>query len=130
MPGRRECGSCSLCCKLLVVPELGKAGGVWCGRFSKGRGCTAYEERPESCRVFSCAWLRGGVGEHWRPDRSRMVIGFREDEGRKVMEISVDPGCRNYELEPWRSDIERFLGEGRYGVEILVQGKRLRVEHV
>lgn len=128
MPERRECGSCSLCCKLLVVPELGKVGGVWCVRWAKGKGCTDYEARPGSCRAFSCAWLRGGVGEHWRPDRSRMVIGFREEGGRKTMEISVDVGCRNYEVDPWRSDIARFFREGRYGIEILVQGRRLKVD--
>lgn len=106
----RECGSCSLCCKLLKVPELGKGVG-WCGHWVKGQGCGIYEERPGSCRAFSCGWLRGDLGEHWRPVRARMVVGF---SGRAV-EVYVD-GNRNFEREPWRSDIAR-LGE-RYLVEI------------
>lgn len=60
-----------------------------------------------------------------------MVIGFREDVDRKTMEISVDQGCRNFEREPWLSDIERFAREGRYGVEIHLHGPHriLEVKH-
>lgn len=118
----RECGDCSLCCKLLVVVELGKPGGVWCDHADPGKGCGAYQERPQSCRVFACAWLRGELPDYWAPRRSRMVIGFREDDSGKVMEISVDRGCRNYEREPWKADIEKFSRDERFRTEVILRG--------
>jgi len=116
----RECGTCSLCCKLLGVTELGKAGGKWCEHaVVPGGGCRIYGERPRSCRVFACGWLASEVyPEHWNPRRCKMVIGF--DPRRGVVEIYVDQG-RRWEQEPWRTDIERLAR--KCPVEIRTAGK-------
>ena len=54
----RVCGSCSLCCRLLDVPEAGKAQSQWCPHCLPGRGgCAIYDERPHVCRRCSCLWL-------------------------------------------------------------------------
>ena len=39
VPGR-ECGSCSLCCKVYNVPEIEKPAGKWCRHCTPGKGCT------------------------------------------------------------------------------------------
>ncbi len=74
VPGR-SCGTCTMCCKLMVVPELKKPQGTWCTHCAPRSGCTIYETRPTSCRQFYCGYLTSpGVGENWRPLHARMLL--------------------------------------------------------
>ena len=68
----RNCGSCSLCCTVLYVPELRKKQNVKCQHCE--HGCAIYVERPESCKTFECQWLKGDMGEEMRPDKIHVVI--------------------------------------------------------
>jgi hypothetical protein len=93
----RSCGSCTLCCKLLRVPEIDKPAGAWCGlcrrdgNGSGGRGCGDYAGRPPSCRNFECFWLiDGGFPEELRPDRCGIVIAFNEDPDSVVLHVDPD----------------------------------------
>lgn len=52
------CGSCTMCCKLMGVPELEKPPGEWCKHCDPKVGCTIYDDRPESCKDFECLWLQ------------------------------------------------------------------------
>jgi len=74
----RSCGSCTLCCKLVPVEELGKAAGQRCKHVKSGKGCSIYEHRPISCREWSCMWLTGSEAglpvDLSRPDRVHYVI--------------------------------------------------------
>jgi len=76
-PGR-ECGTCSVCCSVLAVPELDKSGYEVC-RHLCASGCAIYPDRPESCRSFTCEWLRGSlevdgtVDPGLRPDKHILV---------------------------------------------------------
>ena len=85
----KVCGTCSMCCKLPSIAELGKPAGVWCQHVLKGKGCGIYEARPEVCRAFRCSWLRDpGSPDNWRPDRCGFVV--REHKG-SVLWIEVEP---------------------------------------
>ena len=96
-PGR-ECGSCSMCCKLLGVEELAKPTGVWCKHVSPGKGCSIHDERPASCRSFNCFWLVNPyLGPEWKPDRSKFVI-WQGPSGEWI--LSVDPGNPNSWRQP------------------------------
>jgi hypothetical protein len=73
----RPCGSCTLCCKLLTIPELPtKRAGVWCPFERRYEGCACYEDRPEGCRAFWCLWTEAALRlpEVLRPDRCRVVF--------------------------------------------------------
>ena len=90
----RACGTCSLCCTVLRVDELGKRAGVDCihQRHGPGRGsgdgrgfeggddsafeggCAVHETRPPVCRGYRCLWLQGGLEEEERPDRLGAVV--------------------------------------------------------
>lgn len=72
---RRQCGGCTLCCKLVGVEskQLNKAAGVWCEHCNKAVGCDIYPDRPSPCRKFECLWLTGHWPEQWRPDKTRVV---------------------------------------------------------
>jgi hypothetical protein len=89
-PGR-ECGSCSLCCKLIAVVELNKSVGQWCRHCAPGKGgCLIYDDRPPSCRGFHCSWLQSDLlGPEWKPTTARMVVSRDDDVDR--LTIYVDP---------------------------------------
>jgi hypothetical protein len=106
--GGRQCGKCTLCCRLLPVPEMKKPGGERCKHQSFSKGCAVYRKAgfPASCLFWSCRWLTdpdtAGLS---RPDRSHCVIDVMTDsvtlDGRPVpsIQIWVDPAFR----DAWRS---------------------------
>lgn len=123
----RKCGSCSLCCKLLPVRELGKLGNQKCrhSRHREGGACTIYHDAdklPESCRLWSCRWLLEPSLSLPRPDRSHYVIDIlpdwvrvtEDDKVRQqpVLQIWCDPGFPNAWRTPaCRAFIERQARE-------------------
>lgn len=70
----RKCGSCTLCCRLVPVKEIGKKANTRC-EHQRHTGCAIYQHRPSSCRLWSCAWLKNkDMGDQLRPDRSHIVV--------------------------------------------------------
>lgn len=85
-----ECGDCGLCCSLIGVEALAKPRGQWCRHFSRGAGCTVYENRPHDCRHFACAYITvDGLPEEWRPDRAGFLL-WSDGPDRRLM-VEVDP---------------------------------------
>jgi len=122
----RQCGECTLCCKLIPVPELSKLAGVRCQHQSR-KGCAIYPRRPLSCAMWSCRWLLGDdTADQSRPDRSRCVIDMMPDfvtiedketgerKNVEAVQIWCDPKTPN----AWRDEhlldyIERRAAEGK-----------------
>ena len=121
----RECGDCTMCCKLLKIEEIQKPKNKWCVDCTPGKGCNIYATRPPVCRGFACQWLIDtSMGEEWKPSRSRMVISF-DDRTPDQCLISVDPSAPGrWREEPYRSGIQRLVwrgltaGEGPYSAYI------------
>lgn len=92
----RECGACSLCCKLTYVVELNKPIDSWCPHCQPGHGgCTIYADRPTSCRTFICGWLSGElkIGDEWFPPRSKMIIARAADKGFLIIVDQAYPNA-------------------------------------
>lgn len=96
----RQCGTCSLCCRLLPVTSIGKGDNERCAH-QRRTGCAIYDQRPHDCRLWSCLWLAGApVG---RPDRVGYVVDPMPDyvtvaetgERVSVMQVWVDPRRRD-----------------------------------
>ena len=104
----RQCGTCTLCCKVLSIQELEKPQGEWCPHCAVGRGCNVYDKRPEECRTFYCGYLTWPVlDEHWFPAKSKMVV-VSEVEGTRVA-VHVDPGrATAWRQEPYYSEIKQW----------------------
>lgn len=104
----RECGGCTLCCKVLSIAELDKPQSEWCRHCDIGRGCRIYDERPSECRNFYCGYLTWpAAGEHWYPARSKMVIV--SELGGNRLAIRVDPARPNaWREEPYYSEIKHW----------------------
>ena len=76
----RRCGSCTLCCRLVPVPQLAKPAGTRCKHASYAKGCTIYATRPNVCRAWSCRWLADPrTAGMPRPDRCHYVIDLSYD---------------------------------------------------
>jgi len=70
----RSCGTCSLCCTVLRVDELGKRAGEDCRHQCGEQGCGIYETRPPICRSYQCLWRQGGLEEDERPDATGGIV--------------------------------------------------------
>jgi len=88
IPGR-ECGSCSLCCKVYAISELEKPAGIWCSHCKPGRGCAVHDALPTQCIEFNCLWrTEASIGPDWKPDRSKMVVTISPVNG--YINVQVD----------------------------------------
>jgi hypothetical protein len=101
----RHCGGCTLCCKVMAITSLEKPPGVWCKHCHVGVGCRIYDDRPDECRTFLCAWLVDAqLGPEWKPDKSRMVI--TPAANGNGLDIRCDPGFpAAWRKEPYHSRI-------------------------
>jgi len=106
----RQCGDCSLCCKLLGIPELDKPKDVWCHNFAAGTGCRIYADRPPSCHNFVCRWLSDPMmGPDWKPSVCKMVV----DSKPSLFVVHVDPAVsRPWRAEPYFSVLRRLSAQG------------------
>jgi hypothetical protein len=129
---KRDCGECSLCCKLLPVPPLQKKAGQRCAYQRHGKGCTVYHTRmmPIACGVWNCRWLvNDDCDDLARPDRSHYVIDLMPDfvtlqseQGEhhvQVVQIWCDPkhphAHRDPKLRAW------MLRRAKDGIATLVR---------
>jgi len=99
----KVCGGCIRCCELNPVAEIGVRPFAGCPHRRAAPaahpGCGIYPNRPDSCRSWSCLWLRN---EEWpaelRPDHCGVVFDQNPDvltiNGKEVSCIQawVAPG--------------------------------------
>ena len=110
-PGR-DCGTCTLCCKVYDVPALDKPAGTWCRHCMPGRGCGIHETRPQHCRSFHCLWMtQDWLGPEWKPERSKLVLSV--DPATRFMFVQVDPGApAAWKRDPFYRQIKQWAASG------------------
>lgn len=105
----RKCGDCQACCKQLPVVELEKKANCRCEHQKHGAGCKVYTTRPQSCRLWSCAWLIDDDEMYLsRPDHCGFIVdimpdfittrpkdGNGESANIEVIQVWVDPQYPN-----------------------------------
>jgi hypothetical protein len=117
----RDCGGCTMCCKLLSVAELDTPPLTWCPHCVAKSGCSIYADRPTECRQFYCEYLLDAeLGEHWKPSRCKMVVVLEDQVGELV--IHTDPARPHiWRREPVHSDIRRWArAAARNGRRVVV----------
>lgn len=123
----RQCGDCTLCCKLVPVRSIEKPRDTWCQHCDSKRGCKIYDDRPNDCRVWSCLWLiDGNAHEKVFPRKKHCVFDVMTDlvsmggQDRQVFQLWVDPA---YPLAYRDPDIRREIDRlGRmYGLPTIVR---------
>jgi hypothetical protein len=128
------CGSCTLCCRLMAIPEIEKSADKWCTHCDKGKGCKIYEVRPEPCKGWSCLWLlsqtdeNGDIepmAEEMRPDRSKVIFDVGSGQYEHVLTLHVDPGRPDaWEKPEVQQMIHRWLTDDQARVVVITGNKR------
>jgi Fe-S-cluster containining protein len=92
VPRGRQCGSCNSCCDVLEVTAVAKPVNELCRHWAAGEGCTIYDDRPQMCRSFSCAWLQGHLGDEWYPQTAGMVVTSAKTQSmcRSIPVVLID----------------------------------------
>jgi len=115
----RSCQSCSLCCRLLDVEEVGKQPAQWCPHCKPGRGgCSIYADRPQVCRNWACGWLvNSDFGDEWFPQKCGIVVDmYPMEDGSIVARFHVDPRTpQAWRNEPYYSKIKHVALRGLRG---------------
>jgi len=130
----RPCGDCVVCCvtPLIDTPGFHKPEGVVCPNCT-GSGCAIYDNRPEVCRTFNCAWKRiASMPPETRPDRLGVMISLeRHLPPRNLFEhlyiVAVATGDERALESPLAKDALRMLGEGVLPVFVSAQGTKTLV---
>lgn len=121
-----ECGSCTLCCKLLGITELDKPRNAWCKSCSPGKGCNIYADRPPSCVDFECGWLANDGDPELRPDRIHLIIAGESTKINAYV-VHVDPMYPDAAERPRAKRMLRaMMTHGRHPNVVLVTGDRRR----
>ena len=125
VPGR-ECGPCTACCVHLLIhsSEFTKLQGVVCQNCELERGCKIYATRPQACRDFICGWrTMAQFDEHWRPDKSGVIVKFAEDSTGSPEFHFVLFGSKYVLLQPkFAAMIGQFV-EGNHQTYLVLPGK-------
>jgi hypothetical protein len=111
----KSCGSCTVCCKVMGVPELKKRPWDVCPHVATGQGCTIYAERPPSCRKFICGWLMDPhMGPELKPENCHVVF-FQQNEQNIIATCDADfPGAwRRPDVVDFLHHLARQLGPHR-----------------
>jgi len=77
------------------VEEFDKPAGQWCDHCAIGAGCRIYENRPQTCRGWSCQWLARPdryPEEELRPDRCGFLLDITKNDRGWFLVVSVDYG--------------------------------------
>lgn len=84
----RNCGQCTLCCKLVAVNTLKepKPRGIWCPHGKPGAGCAIYKKRPKECAEFWCLWLHEEIPLELSPLKTRVVAWTAQDNSLRLCE--------------------------------------------
>ena len=87
----RECGDCTLCCKLPAIKDF-KEGYSWCKNCDIGKGCKIYETRPQPCIDFDCMWKDERTNEELKPNKVGFVVTVEKEESyvHKVFTVFAD----------------------------------------
>ena len=87
----KDCGPCSLCCKLLGVPGLSAPGDLCphCNVEASNGCCTIHDNRPQICLGYNCFWRAESWPDWLRPDRCNLI--FEALPGVETVLVSVEP---------------------------------------
>ncbi len=102
IPGK-ECGPCTMCCKILVIEELKKDAGPLCENCIIGKGCQIYTKRPETCRDYECEWMQDRtLSPQLRPDKTGTIL--QTDPDTDEFQAVCDPATPMQ----WRKNPQLF----------------------
>ena len=117
---KNKCGECTLCCEILHIEEenFKKPSNITCEHCIINKGCKIYNERPESCRIFRCAYYQmDNVNILLRPDKCGVVFEKLDND---LMFGTVN--TKHKDLKYIKGQINSFLKE-KINVVLSINGQ-------
>lgn len=71
---KRQCGDCDLCCRWLINNVNGHLTVPGSPCFYLGKNCTIYEDRPQVCQDYFCAYIQELTPEWMKPSLSGILV--------------------------------------------------------
>lgn len=110
----RECGTCSMCCKLPLIhePSIAKPAHKWCRHCDVGKGCGIYEVRPKVCQDFACIWLlREEMPDDMRPDKcgAMFTTPLNDDAIHCTVDLNRRQVYRSGRVKEWLDKFAKRL---------------------
>lgn len=106
----RECGDCTACCNGTLIGEAHghKFGyGKPCIYLSQ-QGCSIYEDRPEGCKKYQCAWTQHLFPDWMQPNKCGAMISVEQENGGQFLKVTE---LRENVDEAVYEEINRFCKE-------------------
>ncbi len=112
----RNCGDCTACCETIAIEKPGiiKLPYFRCDNLMDCGKCRIYENRPNVCAKFYCAWRYLSImNEEWRPNKIGALAdiiqgdfpnGFPAKSGLRITIIDKEKALSNREFS-------RFIAE-------------------
>lgn len=70
-----KCDGCTLCCKLLDIYWMDSPKGEYCKECEPEVGCEIWENVPEDCKKYKCAYNQAeGIDIKYRPDNCGVIF--------------------------------------------------------
>lgn len=94
----RSCEGCTKCCEGYLDGNINGQEltlGKPCFLVEIGKGCTDYENRPESpCKTFQCEWLiNKEIPDFFKPSNAHVIMTTQESSGIKYLNL-VEAGTK------------------------------------
>lgn len=121
----RRCGDCDLCCSAMEVFDLVPPKPLGCRcphQCASGPGCTIYESRPSTCKVFYCLWRAGStvgitVPHDLYPARCGFVLVWDLTNNPYICTAFLDPQ-RPKKWVHYKRDLEKLARKWNCGIAI------------
>ena len=121
----RQCGDCTLSCKIMEIEQLDKPAQTWCRHCRPRHGCAIYQTRPIECVDFRCLWLSNvQLDDSWKPSRAKLVLTMSADG----VEVRCDPGFPEaWRRPPYEAQIREWArrGEDNDVTVLVIIGRRM-----
>jgi len=85
----RECGDCYACCNGNLVAKI-LSNDMGAGKpctFLVDTKCVVYEQRPQVCKDYQCAWSQGLLSEDMKPTISDVMISVEKDGQKQFFRV-------------------------------------------
>tara|TARA_R110000772_G_scaffold20466_2_gene56803 strand:+ start:93657 stop:94112 length:456 start_codon:yes stop_codon:yes gene_type:complete len=108
---KRECGECTLCCKLLDIPWMESLPNTYCSKCEINKGCTIFKSVPKKCSDYNCEYLKSEtMGDELKPNVCNVIF---EEIAKTIHLALVDPDYINaWKEEPVMNHISKLNDNG------------------
>lgn len=108
----RECGDCTACCDGHII---GNSHGNIFGYhkpciFLVHKKCTIYNDRPQSCHNFQCAWTQNLFPAWMKPNECGVLISVEINKTDNIQFLRVIEMSETIEYSVY-AEIEKFCNE-------------------